>query len=511
MLGQQRSHEQYLDWLRPKLQDLLRRSPLLAYEYEGVLLKALMLNLDEARPILSTCYSTAMGRPVEFLPIDMFRTTVLMAAMKITSPSLWAWKLKVNPFLAILSGFEPSRTPSASAIYDFWDRLYSKDKELRRQEKKRLRRKRKRPKGAKNGQKLPSRKNGVCGRLLQSYRKGNFRSSKRPERLLQQLFTKVVVEASIAQGILPTSMDLAGDGSPFESASTPYGKRTCTCWEKGIYRCECPRRYTDPYANWGWDSSRNQYYYGRNLYTLTCVNGLYELPVFLRFGQAGRHDAPLSMFAIHEAKELLASIHAHMHVWIADSAHDVHAIYSLLDEYRIRPVIDLNTRKPLDSPITLADDGTPLCPGQQPMVYWGFEKARDRMKWRCPRKAGNKAKRAAVDCHQECQHCGPYGRSTYIPRTWNLRSFPEIPRGTEQWKTYYKKRTCSERINKRYNDFGLDTTRVKGNHAWHQIATLAATNMHLDAWIWHQIDTQKVDRQALIARYLEPQAQVPAA
>lgn len=480
-------------------------------EYEDTICKALLLNLDKAIPLLTPCYSANKGRPVEYPAVHMLRSTILMVSMGITSLTRWAQKLACNPLLAVLSGFDPSQTPSVSNFYAFWDRLSLQDKELRKKERGKLRPKRKKPKNTKKGKKLPNRKPGVCTRLLHSFRRVKFHSSKRPERLLQQLFTQVFVVTSIEMDILPSNMHIAADGSPFESASSPYGIRVCSCKQKNIYRCDCPRRYSDPFANWGWDSSRNIHFYGRNLYTLTCVNGLYELPVFLRCGQASRHDSPLCMFSIQENTELLSTIEARMSVWIADSAHDAGAIYSLLEDHQILPVIDLNKQKKLSTGIPLTDDGVPLCPGNQPMVYWGFEKARNRTKWRCPKKAGAKELRDSIACNQECCHNGCYGRSTYVDLAWDKRVFPVIPRGTKQWKTYFKKRTASERINKRYNDYGVDTTRVKGNHRWLQVASLAAMNLHLDAWIWHKLQTLGVTKQGLIARLLQPQQPEQAA
>jgi hypothetical protein len=54
----------------------------------------------------------------------------------------------------------------------------------------------------------------VVDRLVRSFRKGRFFSSKRPERLLQELFTRVFVKGSRDRGIIPEDMILTGDGSP---------------------------------------------------------------------------------------------------------------------------------------------------------------------------------------------------------------------------------------------------------------------------------------------------------
>jgi hypothetical protein len=118
----------------------------------------------------------------------------------------------------------------------------------------------------------------VVDRLVRSFRKGRFFSTKRPELLLQELFTRVFVLGSRDRDIIPADMVLAGDGSPFESCSSPFDVAVCDCRKKGIFKCDCPRRYSDVYANWGYDSSRNVYFWRRNLYTLSCVNGNTDLP-----------------------------------------------------------------------------------------------------------------------------------------------------------------------------------------------------------------------------------------
>jgi len=76
----------------------------------------------------------------------------------------------------------------------------------------------------------------VVERLVSSFRKGRFFSTKRPERLLQELFTRVFVAGSRDRDIIPEEMFLSGDGSPFESCSSPFGVPVCDCRRKGIFQ-----------------------------------------------------------------------------------------------------------------------------------------------------------------------------------------------------------------------------------------------------------------------------------
>jgi hypothetical protein len=66
----------------------------------------------------------------------------------------------------------------------------------------------------------------------------------------------------------------------------------------------------------------------------------------------------------------------------------------------------------------------------------------------------------------------------------------------------YKKRSASERVNKRYNNFGLDTARVRDNCYWYHLAHLAAMNMHLDAWVKQELENSGLDKKGLLLQFL---------
>jgi hypothetical protein len=499
VLDHVRTHEEYLNFMLPRLKRLLLEKPGQVLLYLDAALKAYVMNLDKGIEILQSCYSKDFGRPADFDPADMLRCLVLMVSLGITSITKWVDKLAKCDVLAVLCGFEPGKTPSVGAFYDFWNRLWLEDKRLRRERKRKLKKKRKKPKGAKKGQKLPNRRPGVVDRLVRSFRQGRFFSTKRPERLLQELFTRVFVAGSRDRGIIPAEMMLTGDGSPFESCSNPFGVPVCDCRRKGIFNCDCPRRYSDVYANWGYDSSRNVYFWGRNLYTLCCVNGEAELPVFLRFGQASRHDSVLLAFSVVEAWPLLQSAGFTISVFIGDSAHDASALYGLLDLYGTKPVIEF-MKKPR-FPLPLNDQGVPLCPKGFMMQYWGYDKRRSRFKWRCPKKVGPKGLRDSAVCNEPCCD-SDYGLIVYTKPEGNRRIFTDIPRGSALWKELYKRRSASERVNKRYNDFGLDTARVRDNCYWYHLAHLAAMNMHLDAWVKQELKNSGLDKKELLLHWL---------
>ncbi|MGI6078798.1 MAG: hypothetical protein ACOYCB_11705 [Fastidiosipilaceae bacterium] len=59
----------------------------------------------------------------------------------------------------------------------------------------------------------------------------------------------------------------------------PTVRKVCQCKERGIYRCSCPRLYTNPTANWGWDSYHERWFYGHSLYALTAADSVNDLPI----------------------------------------------------------------------------------------------------------------------------------------------------------------------------------------------------------------------------------------
>lgn len=75
--------------------------------------------------------------------------------------------------------------------------------------------------------------------------------------------------------------------------------------------------------------------------------------------------------------------------FLGDSAHDVYSFYELLIHWSIEPFIDLNPKNKghfcYAPPVAVNDYGIPLCPKGFDMVFWGYQKDRNRLKWRCPK------------------------------------------------------------------------------------------------------------------------------
>lgn len=481
-----RRHSDFQQFLRERLPSLAFAEPERLLSFSTLLARVWLLNLDPAIPFLLSRYSPS-GRPAEFDPVDLLRSLVLMTSLKIRGISQWVLMLRRDKVLAILSGFEPHKTPGVGTFYDFFHRCWLEDRTKIRNRRLKLRPFLAKPKDKlKSGQKLAPKHPGVVGRLVQRALQGRS-FSLRPERLIQLIFARSCVDRSVALGLIPDPLALmvAGDGSPLRTGTSPAGVKVCRCREQRIFRCSCPRRYPDPDATWGWDSYRNTYFYGYTLYELTAADSRYELPLFVTLAQARRHDSVLGVVALAQFRELFPYLKIAKALW--DAAHDVYDFYRLHKIWEIEPFIDLNPKNHAHfrhmPSLEVNKFGIPRCPAGHLMVYNGFDKKRSRIKWRCPMIAGSKRVKREINCPRPCSP-SPYGRTVYTKPHDDLRLFTPTPRNSLTWKKVYANRSASERSFKRAKvDYELERCRVRSKEAWFWRSHLVAINQHLDAWI----------------------------
>lgn len=186
--------------------------------------------------------------PAPRTPSSMQRSYLLSIDFKVTSITEWAAQLKINPLYAILSGFEPGNTPGVGTFYDFINRLWNSDDDHMSPHIHPLKTKVKKPK------------------------------------------TKSTKADSVSTGLIhPDSLALAGDGTPVVTSHRERKKRICKCKDNGITDCKCDRYFSQPDCDIGWDSSRDCYYHGYDLYML--VDSQSDLPVFPHFCCASKHDS----------------------------------------------------------------------------------------------------------------------------------------------------------------------------------------------------------------------------
>jgi len=481
------THDQYQQFLRKQIPVLWKKNPKRLKSFEKSLSKMWLMNLDPAIPLLAK-YSSPIGRPIEHDPVSMLRSLILMRDQKVFSAPLWVEKLRSDDILAVLSGFKPGNTPGVGTFYDFLDRFWLEDKEIQLNRKKQLRSPVRKPrKKPKSGEKQPPKHPDVVNKLCKRAMKKRDPFPFRAERLIQEVFARCFVDRSVELGLIPDplSLVLSGDGSSLRTGSSPYGVKVCNCREKGVFNCNCKRRFSDPQASWGWDSYRNEYFYGYSIFSLTAAGSPNDLPVYVRLASAARHDSVMSVVALAEFRQLYP--HFGVGKFLGDSALDAYAIYELCEHWQIEPFIALNSKNEghyrFPPPVMVNDYGIPLCPKGFPMVFWGYEKDRNRLKWRCPLAAGSRKAKDQIKCDSPCSPSA-YGRTVYTKPRDDLRLFTKTPRNSKAWKDVFKRRTSSERSFDRMKvDYELERCRVRSCKAWYWQAHFTAMNQHLDAWV----------------------------
>ncbi|MGL5821074.1 MAG: hypothetical protein ACRCYE_05510 [Sarcina sp.] len=485
MLKIWRSHAEYQQFIVSNLTKIYQTTPNRIKEIESSISKLYCLDLDILCEILKPYYSDT-GRPATFQP-EIFRSFALMLFEKQTSITNWVNKLRCNDLYATAIGCASGNTPSIGAHYDFISRLWLYDIKTYRKKLKLLRPYKKKPTKIKSpgkNKKLPNKRSGIVNRVANFLATGRTFSN-RAEKLFQRIFSLVAVEPSFDLNLIQQeNLTLAGDGTCVHCHSSYYGSKICKCRENGIYDCKCSRRLSDINATWGWDSHENIWFYGYTLYALSTYNKdlKIDLPVYLRFVEASRHDSVTGIVALAEFRELLPQFK--ISNYVLDSANDNYPTYELCSNWGINPLIDLNSKNKGNSKyppsLSITDKGVPVCIGNHEMIYNGFEKSRSRLKWRCPLAC---KKIDSCSCTDSCSP-SPYGRVIYTKPSWDLRLFTPIPRGSNQWKKIYKTRTCSERINNRIlNDYKIHSLRIHGKMRYSFMTMIAGINIHLDARI----------------------------
>lgn len=211
-------------------------------------------------------------------------------------------------------------------------------------------------------------------------------------------------------------------------------------------------------------------------------------------------DSPDEDKSIHDARLLIPTLSdffkAHPLInpktFLGDAAFDSVAIYKELldgssfgmDESEInkhfsKAYIPLNSRSHLENQdYTLNDDGIPCCPNNPvlPMKPEGKSKLHSgvtRYKFSCP-KVRWVRDNSIQKYHRECQCEIPCtsskcGRMIYIYPEKNLRAYPGVLRGTDDWDNTYKIRTTVERSINHFKDSfclaGRKTQNEKTLHA----------------------------------------------
>ena len=151
---------------------------------------------------------------------------------------------------------------------------------------------------------------------------------------------------------------------------------------------------------------------------------------------------------------------------LLDSAHDSMSMYSLCQRENITPFIDLNlgnSKKTSDyHGVTIGPDGVPICSAGIKMKTNGNDLRRQYAKFRCPLNNSGKC-----SCDNPCSYT-KFGRTCSIPMANNIRLYTSPPRGSDEWKAMYNKRTSAERSNKQIKlDSHLELCKHLSTMRWY--------------------------------------------
>lgn len=468
-------HAEHKRILRSRLNTYFPDKSTIPKEIAPIYRKFRDLNLSAVDRLMQPHYSNV--GPVPWSPSIMLRALLVMIAYKTCTITKWVTDLRVSPILAIICGFDPNHTPGVGTFYDFMSRLWDLPTDnYSNYVKPPPEKKVKKPK--KKGQKADSIEPENVAELIARLSHTSFRIDSEAYATLYKIFRTCFLDQSLARGLVnPERLRIAGDGTPVVTAARFRSHHTCDCWKQGIFNCSCDRLFPQPDCNLGWDSSRDAWYFGYDMYLLS--DTAHDLPLFPLLHQASKHDS--HSFCEAFFRHVAFSPDLKPRQLLLDSAHDSMAMYQLCQREHIQPFIDLNlgnTRKGNDyHGVALGPDGVPVCPAGLKMKSNGNDLQRQYAKFICPMMSKH-----TCTCKSPCS-TAKFGRTCSIPLSYNIRLYNSPPRESSEWKNIYNSRTSSERCNKRMkNDYLLEKARHKSTKLWYVRVYLIMMVLHLDAW-----------------------------
>ena len=384
------------------------------------------LDLSYTDELMRSRYSVFGPRPRT--PSCMQRSYLLSIDFKVTLLTDWAAQLKINPLYAILSGFEVGDTPGVGTFYDFLNRLWDSDSDNLNPHVRPVKSKEvKKPK--QKGAKAESVEKTTVEQLFKTLEQKSFSIDEHPYGSLFRLYQKEFLEQSVKRELItPESLAVAGDGTPVMTSHRERRKRICDCAEKGITDCKCDRYFSQPDCDIGWDSSRDCFYHGYDLYMIVASDSDSDLPIFPLLNPASKHDSHGFLETYFRMKSFLPDVHVNK--WLLDSAHDAMPYYLYCRKNGISPFIDLNEKRGIKvkykDDFTIGKDGVPVCLAGLKMNHDGTEPSKARIKYRCPLAS----RKNGCSCAHPCSD-SKYGRTVHLAMKDNPRLINFPPRDSE--------------------------------------------------------------------------------
>lgn len=200
---------------------------------------------------------------------------------------------------------------------------------------------------------------------------------------------------------------------------------------------------SDSDARWGVKPDRcgsKKWWLGYKIHLIADVK--YEIPLIPMVTPANTGDVTMLIPLLDRNMKIIQSF-APKFV-LADKGYDSRENFrSIIEDFSAIPIIEMIKRKkPDDDWLDNADAiGTPYCDRNEPMVFWGYDKKRKALKYRCPYATGKGGCTSLEKCSKS-----KYGRVLRIKIARDYRRFCQVPRHTKRWKQFCNKRVSVERV-----------------------------------------------------------------
>lgn len=491
--------------------------------YAEALLELWQLDLEPCRALLMACRATSPHGSRPWEPVLILRC--LLLAMLVGTPALnaFAKRLRSDPVLQLLAGVGDKdddggvqKTPSIGTFYDFLHRLHDgprahrgieRESELLRRRSQEPRKRNQPDHGRKTKAEKKKAQQEVANQAKDATAKlvkilQSSRHNRRPEdlaRRLSELHWRCGVLESARRGLfeIPRGLPLVADGTPLPTAASGHGKRVCDC--PRAKKCDCERVWPDPTATRGYDSYRDTYFYGYNLYEIGTVSDGAHLPLMLRLNPSNRVDHLTGAEALEDLGKLLRDDFPDIiapRFFVADCGHDALANHEHIRSWGLRPIIPLRGDAPAEHPerdgLLLSPRAIPLCQAKVEMAAWGTCDANTAL-FICPVKAKKLEKCPLAPPDQPDWLCEPEsarGPVVALNVNDNPRLFPIVPRNSPAYERLYKQRSSCERSNSiKKQALDLLSCRHRRWSFWYIRATFAALLQHARVWV-RDIDAQ---------------------
>ena len=268
----------------------------------------------------------------------------------------------------------------------------------------------------------------------------NFRN-----RLGDETFYKIfrnIIAQAVAIGVIH-GIDFAVDSTHIHAYSNPRKPNP-----------------SDKDAAWGY-KSEDYAFFGYKIHMIVDVKS--QLPVEITVTPGNEHDSTQALPLLKSAKHI---DNLPIQNFAADAAYDDYEIYrASINDLGLTPFIALNPRSSKDRMASSLSDlsfsykqGCFCCAAGKPAVFAGYDRSRNRFKFRCPAAAKHTACLFKAACYKS-----EYGRTFYLFPEDDLRLVGKIIRGSRTWQINYARRPAVERCNSESKLLhSLDNLRVRG-------------------------------------------------